>query len=346
MRKVTKVLAALLVASMAFASHAADPAKKTYRLKFGHHNPPNAFVIADGTEVWARRVEARTNGQVKIDFYHSSTLGRAQDNYDAVKNGIIDLTWSFVAYYPGRFPLTEVLNLPMLGADKASIGTRVIWDLYQNTPYLKKEFADVKVLALHTHDGAPLTSRMPIKTVEDLAGKKIRMGGGPISAYLQSVGASPMAMPAPDTYQAAEKGVIDGAVLAWEAVEMINLQEVLKYAVDANLHLGTFFLVMNKQLFESMPPDIQKVFEEESGLELGLLLASTWDDTKKISTDKFLSRAGNEISVLPPEEAKRWQEKAVPVWNNWVADLEAKGHPAKAVLEHVVKKLKEIKIEK
>jgi TRAP-type C4-dicarboxylate transport system substrate-binding protein len=341
MTKLTKVLAALLVASMAFASHAADPATKTYRLKFGHHNPPNAFVNADGTDVWAKAIETRTNGRVKIDMYPSSMLGRAQDNYDAVKNGVIDITWSFVAYYPGRFPLTEVLNLPMLGVDKASVGSKIIWDLYQNTPYLKKEFADVKVLTLHTHDGAPLTSNKPIKSITDMAGKKIRMGGGPIGVYLQALGASPMAMPAPDTYQAAEKGVIDGAVLAWEAVEMINLHEVQKYALDANFHLGTFFAVMNKQLFESMPPDIQKIIEEESGEKLSQLLANAWDGTKKTSTNKFLSRAGNEISTLTPEEAKKWREKAGPVRDKWAADLEAKGLPGKAVLDYTLKKIEE-----
>lgn len=340
MKKKWKILTVgLLVMSLAgglltgcgSSKDAGSDGKKVTKLKFTHHNPPNAFVCTQGMEPWAKEIEKRTNGQVKIDIYPSSTLAKPQDAYDAVVKGTADIAWGYITYYPGRFPLTEVLNLPMLGVDKATMGSKVMWELFQKTPAMQKEFADVKVLMLHTHDGAPVTSRKPINNLDDMAGKKLRTAGGPLVPYLQALGASPMAMPAPDTYQATEKGVIDGAVMAWEAVEMLNLQEVAKNALDANVASGTFFLIMNKKAWDSLTPEQQKVFEEESGDKASQLFAKAWDNTKTSSTNKF-TKAGGKILTPDAAETARWQEKAKPIWDKWASDLEAKGLPGKAVL--------------
>lgn len=338
MKSSVKLLLATLVASVAFSAFAADAPKKTFRLKFAHHNPPTAFVCTNGFVPWVKAIETRTGGQIKIDTYPSATLGKPQDAYDNVIKGIADITWGFVAYFPGRFPLTEVMNLPMLGVDKATVGSKVVWDLYNETPYLKKEFADVKVLTLHTHDGAPVTSKKPILNMADMQGKKIRAPGGPLVPMLQSLGASPMAMPAPDTYQAAEKGVIDGAVMAWEAVEMMNLQEVFKSALDANVNSGVFFLIMNKKTWDSLPPDVQKVFDEESGEKASQLFAKAWDETKKTSTAKF-TKAGGKIVEMDAAEASKWREKSMSVWTKWASDQETKKLPGLAILDEAVKRI-------
>lgn len=316
--------------------------KKVTKLKFTHHNPPNAFVCTQGFEPWAKEIEKRTDGQVKIDIYPSSTLAKPQDAYDAVVKGTADIAWGYITYFPGRFPLTEVLNLPQLGVDKATMGSKVVWELYQKSPAMQKEFEDVKVLTLHTHDGAPVTSRKPINSLADMEGKKLRSAGGPLVPFLQSLGVSPMAMPAPDTYQAMEKGVIDGCVMAWEAVEMLNLQEVSKYSLDANVTSGSFFLIMNKKAWDNLTPEQQKVFEEESGDKASQLFAMAWDNTKVTSTDKF-KKAGGKILTPDAAEQARWREKAEPIWDKWANELEAKNLPAKAVLADTLKLVEKYK---
>ncbi|GHU06876.1 C4-dicarboxylate ABC transporter substrate-binding protein [Betaproteobacteria bacterium] len=340
--KAIKLLAALAIASVAFASQAADPAKKTFKLRFAHHNPPTSYLAVKGFDPWVKAIESRTDGQIKFEVYPSQMLSKTTDVYDNTISGIADIGWSFVSFYPGRFPLTEVINLPMLGFDKAAVGSKVIWDLYQNSPYLKKEFADVKVLTLHTHDGNPIISKKPILTLAEIAGKKLRTGGGPINPFVQALGASPIMMGSTDTYQAAEKGVIDGAVLVWEAIQMQSLQEILKEVLDANVNSGVFFLVMNKKVWDSLPPDVQQVIDEESGDKASQLFAKAFDDTKELSVADFVKAKGT-VHLLDPAEAAKWREKAVPTWDKWVADLEAKGQPAKAVLEYTLKKVEEVK---
>jgi TRAP-type C4-dicarboxylate transport system substrate-binding protein len=199
------------------------------------------------------------------------------------------------------------------------------------------------LLTLNTHDGNPIGSTKPFLTAADLVGKKLRSAGGPLNPFLQAMGATPMSMPSVDTYQAAEKGVIDGAVLVYEAVQMQNLQEVFKYFLEASVSSGAFALFMNKQVWDSLPPDIQKIFDEESGDKASQLIGKGGCDDHK---DKLLAdivKAGGKITKIDPAEAARWQEKARPVWNQWAADLEAKGLPGKAVLEYTLKKIEELK---
>ena len=341
MRSTARLVLASVIALTAFPSSAAD-AEKTFRLKFAHHNPPTSYLAVKGFDPWVKAIETRTNGRVKIDVSPSSMFGKPSDVYDNIVNGIDDIGWSFVAYHPGRFPLTEVVNLPMLDLDKAVMSSKVIWDLYENTPYLKKEFADVKVLVLHTHDGNPIISKRPVQTAADLAGKKLRTGGGPINPFIQALGATPILIDFTDTYQAAVNGVIDGAVLVAEAIQMQSLQEIQKEFLDANINSGVFFLVMNKKVWDSLPPDVQQVFDEESGNKGSQLFARAFDDTKDLCLAD-ISKAQGTIRQLDPAEAARWQEKARPVWDQWVASLEAKGQPAKAVLEYTLKKIKEVK---
>ena len=340
MKHAMKWLLASAIALMAVPSSAADP---EFRLKFAHHNPPGAFLNVYGTDVWAKNIETRTNGRVKIDLYPAQMLGRATDTYDNVINGIAEIGWTYLAYQPGRYPLSEIVMLPMLGLDTASIASKLIWDLYANTPYLKKEYEQVKLLTLNTHDGNPIGSTKPIRTIADLAGKKLRVSGGPLSPFMQSLGATPMAMPSVDTYQAAEKGVIDGAVLVYEAIQMQNLQEVLKHYLEANVSSGAFALFMNKQVWDSLPPDIQKIFDEESGDKASQLIGKGGCDDHKEKLKDDIRKAGGQFYQLDAAEFAKWQEKAKPVWDQWAADLEAKGLPAKAALEYSLKKIEELK---
>lgn len=340
MKCAMKWLLASAIALTAIPSSAASP---EFRLKFAHHNPPGAFLNVYGTDVWAKNIETRTNGRVKIDLYPAQMLGRATDTYDNTINGICDIGWTYLAYQPGRYPLSEVVMLPMLGLDTASIASKVIWDLYANTPYLKKEFEQVKLLTLNTHDGNPIGSTKPILTAADLAGKKLRTAGGPINPFMQSLGVTPMSMPSVDTYQAAEKGVIDGAVLVYEAIQMQNLQEVLKYYLEAGVSSGAFALFMNKKVWDSLPPDIQKIFDEESGDKASQLIGKGGCDDHKSTLVADIVKAGGTISKLDPAEAARWREKAKPVWDKWAADLDAKGLPGKAVLDYTLKKVEEYK---
>ena len=322
----------------------ASSTQQTTKLKYAHYNPSTSSIHKLGHVNFAKLIEEKTNGKVKIEMYPAATLGKAGDQYDMVTSGIADIAWGFTGFSPGRFPMTDVVTLPLLGIDTAKMGTNILWDLYANTDFLKKEYPGVKVLALHTHDGSPISSKKPITSIKDMAGLKIRTPGGPPLAMAQALGASPMAIPAPDIYQAAEKGVINAVVISWEGQDMLNIQEVYKNMLDVDYFVGVWWIVINQKTWDSLPADVQKGLEEASG-EARKIFSNVYDGSKKSFMEKF-EKSGVTIRQLSPEEKSRWGEKAKGVWEKWAEDMEAKNQPGKAVLAETLKLVEKYKTEK
>jgi TRAP-type C4-dicarboxylate transport system substrate-binding protein len=344
----TLALFGILAAALAAGCGGKDEAavgQKVITLKYAHHNPTTSGAHVVGHAPIAKLIEEKTNGKVKIQMYSAATLGKPTDAYEMVTTGLADIVWGYTGYMSGRFPLTEVVTLPMLGLDSAELGAKVLWDLYQNTDYLKQEYPGVHVILLHTTDGRAVAAKEPVKTMEDLQGMKFRANGAPQIAFFQSLGVSPVTVPITDLYQAAEKGVVKGICLDWEGLEMINAQEITKYVVDTNMDQGAFWLVMNQKTWERLPADVQKAFDEIGGLKGGLLFASAWDGTKQRAMDKF-KKAGVAISTLTPAEEARWKEKAAAIQDKWAADLSAKGLPAQQVLAEAKKLIQKYKTQK
>lgn len=326
------------------AAAPAGNAQKVTKLKYAHYNPTTAAIHKLGHDPFARLIEEKTQGKIKIEMYPAATLGKPADQYEMVKSGIADIAWGFTGFSPGRFPLTDVMTLPMLGIDSAELGTKVLSDLYRNTEFLKGEYPGVKVLALHTHDGSPISSKKPINSIKDLAGLKIRTPGGPPLAMAQALGASPMVIPAPEIYQAAEKGVINAVVISWEGQDMLNIQEVYKNMLDCDYFVGVWWIVMNQDAWNALPPEVQKGLDEASA-EAGRIFANVYDGSKKSFVEKF-EKAGVSINKLSPQETVLWQEKAKVVWENWAKELEAQKLPGKAVLAETLKLIEKHKTSK
>lgn len=306
-------------------------------LKLHHHDPPTALSHREGFEPWAKMVEQRTNGKVKITIYPGETLGKAKDAYEMVTNGIADIAWGFVGFFPGRFPMTEVVTLPMLGIPSAEVGSKILWELYSNTPYLKNEFPGVKVLFLHTHSTVPIgTTKKAVRTLEDLKGLKIRTPAGPPTEFMKQAGALPVTIPAPEIFEALQKGAIDGYVIDWHGVGAFRLPEISNYHTDAKLYIGPFWVIMNEKKWNSLPPDVQKAIEEVSGAYAAELFGKVFDKAQQLAIEDIKAKK-KEYIELAPEEKKRWVEVAKKVWDKWTTDMEAAKKPAKAVLEETQK---------
>lgn len=321
---------------------AGAPDQKVINLKFAHYISPTSLGHLEAHVKWAKMVEERTNGKVKITVYPGQTLGKATDEYEMVTSGIADIAWGFTGFFPGRFPLSEVVGLPMLGIETATQGSKVLQDLYQNTPYLKNEYPGVKVLFLHACDSAPISSKNPINSEADLAGMKVRSPSGGPMMLLKDLGASPVPVPAPDIYESAQKGVIDACALSAEGSDGFKLQEVYKKFLNANFFVGPFWVIMNQKTWDSLPPDVQKAIEEVSGQFGAEMYGKAWDKAAAAAYEN-IKKSGATVYQLPPGETERWQKKASIVWDKWAADMEAKGLPGKAVLQETLKLVEKYK---
>jgi TRAP-type C4-dicarboxylate transport system substrate-binding protein len=315
---------------------------ETIELKFAHAYSPKHPQQTMVFEPWAEKINKLTNGKVKVTFFPGGALGKAPDSYDLAKNGVADITYVLQDYNPGRFPMTSVIQLPFM-ITSAEQGSRAMWKLYEKFPEFQNEYKDVKLLWLFCHGPADIfTTKKPVKALADLEGLKIRSGVAVINKALQKMGATPVTIPIPEVYSAMERGVVDGTVLPWDGVTVFKLEDLLKYATPVNLYTMAMGIVMNKKKFDSLPDDVKKVIEENSGESMSAASGKAYDEiylpAKKQCQDK-----GMQVVELSAADKKKLEELAVPVREEWVSEMAARGLPGKALMDGATQLLNEKK---
>ena len=304
-------------------------------LKLHQVLPPVATVPAKILKPWAAAVEQGAGGKVKIEHYDAMALGgKPTDLMDQAIDGVADIVMTVVGYTPGRFPKTEVFELPFMMTNP--IATAKAFQELVDTDLQAGEYSGVKVLGAWVHGPGLIHSKDPITKLEDLAGKKLRGPTRVISNMLAELGATPVGMPLPAIPEALSKGVIDGTVIPWEVTPSIRLAELaknhLEFGGKESLYTATIIMVMNKAKYESLPEDVRAAIDAESGMKLAEFAAQVMYDYDKPGRDIAVA-AGNTITTLDEAEVARWKEKAKPVVDTWVADMQGKGIDGAALIE-------------
>lgn len=330
------VLCLLVVGLFCFSSPVlaqAKPIELTYSIFFPA--PHAQAVIA--TE-WAKEVEKRTNGKVKITIFYGGTLTPANQCYDGVVNGLSDIGLSVLAYTRGRFPLSEVLDLP-LGFKSGAVATKVA------NAYVKKmqpkELADTKVMFMHAHGPGLLHTKSQVGKLNEVKGLKIA-STGLAAKIVESLGGVPVALPMPDRYDAIQKGVADGGLFPLEALKGWKLAEVVKFTTlnySASYSTG-FFVVMNKDKWAALPADVQKAIEAVNE-EFIDKAGKKWDE---IDTEgrKFAEEKGIKFIELSKEETALWGDKVKPILDSYVKAMKEKNLPGEETLKFCQEEMKKL----
>ena len=332
----------ILVMSMSLAFCLAAPSfAQVIKLTLADQNPSTGWGPVHALQPWVKKVEEATKNRVKIDVFYAQTLVKGPDIFNAVKTGVADMGWCWHGYWPDMTPLCDVITLPALPSKSAEHGSEVLWRLYEKTPAIQREFRDVHVLQLWTGDPRfLLTTKKQVKTLQDIKGMKIRVPGGPPTEQMKILGAVPVLMPMPDTYQALDKGVIDGMDMSWEGTLSYRIYEIVKYYTTAPLTTTYFSMVMNKQKWESLPKDVQEAITSVSGLEAAKFWGRNFFDTAEGAVAEAVKKGNYTMThySLPPEEVERWTKiSGEPMWKEWVKKMEGKGRPeAQQVLDTVL----------
>ena len=339
------LLLVLFLVVLNFSGAAQTP--KPIELKIGHGDPPNNFTTLNITVPWTESMEKATNGRIKFIHYPSSSLFPANETLTAIETGITDVSWSPISSFPGRFSLTEVMFLPFLASKPDSgIYTRVVNELYDTVPEIQQEFSTVKLLYLCSLEPyCVCTAKKPVHKLEDLKGLKIRVSGRIASKIVEKLGASPVNISLADVYDAAAKGVIDGALLSTDMIVAFQLHQVFPYVTRAPLWASVEFWAMNKDRWESFPKDMQEQIMSVNGMTAALTESTNRYGQKfQDEFEAMQKKDGKEITwyTLPPDEVSRWREIAgPPIWEEWVAEVGAKGLPARKVLDKALELFRE-----
>ena len=319
---------------------------KTITLSLTDQNSDVGWGPVHATQPWAKQVEKATNGRVKIQIYPSQTLAKGKESWNATKHGIADMSWNVMTFFPGLTPYADVITLPGLPVKSGGQNSEVLWKLFEKYPAVSDQFAENKVLLLHTSDPfSLLTRKKQVKTLEDIKGLNIRSVGGPMVESLKALGCNPMMIPMPDCYIAMQKGTVDGMAAPWEAVHGFRLHEVTKY-ITSNVPLGGsyFAVVMNKKKWNSLSKDLQDAIMSVSGLKGSIFFGQNFFDLAAKEVPKLAKEQGHDIGVysLPAKERARWDELAAgPVWENWIKKMEGNGYKeARKILNATLEMLK------
>jgi TRAP-type C4-dicarboxylate transport system substrate-binding protein len=287
-------------------------------------------------EAWAKEIETRTGGKVKIVYYGGGALLNGPQIYDGVLKGIADIGMSVFGYSRGVFPAMEVIDLPNAYPD-GKTATQVINDFYQK--FKPAELAKVKVLYLHAHGPGILHSKKEISRLEDLKGLKIRSYGFNAD-MVTALGAVPVSLPQGGVYEALQKGVADATFVGSEALKGWKQAEVVKYTVGCYGigYTAGQYVVMNLDRWNSLPKDVQAVFEQVS-LEWIPKHGAAWDQSDKEGLEYSLS-LGNKFIPLSAEENARWAQTVQPVTEAYIESMNKKGFPGKDYVDFVREQVK------
>lgn len=292
---------------------------------------PATHAQAKAGENWAKEIEKRTSGKVKINIFAGGSLTPADQTFDGVEKGISDIGMSCFAYTRGRLPLLEALDLPM-GYPNGMVATLVANDFVKIMK--PKELDGVKVLYLHAHGPGLLHTQKPVNSMADIKDMKIR-STGLSSKIVESLGGVSVAMPQGGTYEALQKGVVQGTLAPMETLKGWKQAQVIKYTANcANIgYTTTMFVVMNKKKWNSLPKDVQKVFDDVSR-EWIAVAGKAWDDADTEGY-KFSAKLGNKVINLSKTEQAKWETAVKPMTENYVKNAESKGLPGRQAVAEV-----------
>ncbi len=315
------VIAGFLLIGLSSCSKSPQSEKVT-ELSYSVFFPPS-HIQCQTAQSWADEIAKRTNGQVKINVYSAGTLTKAPQCYEGVVSGVSDIGMSCFAYTRGRFPLLEGLDLP-LGYPNGMVATKVATAMVRK--YQPAEVNDVHVLYIHAHGPGILASRKPVHKLEDLAGLKVR-ATGLSSKIVQHLGGTPIAMSQPETYEALQKGVVDATFCPIETLKGWKQGEVIDSVTETSVigYTTSMFVVMNKDAWNKLTDEQQKVFNEVSD-EWVAKHGQAWDQADQEGR-AFIEQLQREVITLDDAEQQRWQAAVRPVLDDYVAATAEKNLP-------------------
>ncbi|KIC36065.1 TRAP transporter substrate-binding protein [Leisingera sp. ANG-M7] len=303
-------------------------------LKLHQFLPAQANVPKLILDVWADNVEESSGGRIKIDRFPSMQLGgKPPELMDQAIDGVADIVWTVVGYTPGRYPSTEVFELPFMMTNARAV-SHAYWEMFDK--HMKDtEFKDVHILGTWVHGPGMIHTSDPVETPEDLEGMKIRGGGRSVNALLTELGATPVGMPVPAIPEGLSKGVIDGTTIPWEVTAALKVPELVENHTEFTgkaLYTLTFVLAMNKEKYESLPDDLKKAIDDNSGLEFSVFAGGTQADSDGPSREMALD-LGNNVITLDEDQTAIWRERSQPIYDQWIADMKEKGIDGAALIE-------------
>jgi len=334
----------LVVAALAsvFASGIAlgpkPAASQEVTLRVHSFLPPVANPMKHFVTPWAQKIEKESNGRIKVQVFPSMQLGgKAEQLLSQVRDGVVDVVWALPGFTPGVMPKLEIFELPFLHRSTNA----TVRALQEYVPkYMQKDFEPYHILLVHSHAGALFMTKDPINKVEDFQGMKLRSYSRTNAWILEALGAAPLQVALPELAPMLSKGTVSGSILPYEIAPSVKMQDLTDYFTtlappQPRLSTAIFTFLMNKQKYQSLPPDLKKVIDNNSGRNLVDLAIKTWDQIELEGEQVMRSKPKNKFVALSAAETAKFKAKVQPVFERFKKLLNDGGDDGAKILAEV-----------
>ncbi len=335
-------LRSLLIAAIAATGLQASALAQTVTLSFSAWVPPSHMLVRDGMLPWMEEVEKVTQGRVKARLL-PKPAANAVNHLDAVADGLADIAFISHSYTPARFPMTRIGVLPFAG-DSAEVASVALWRIYDRHFTKLNEHKGVKLITIYTHGaGVFWNTKRPIRTIEDFAGLKVRVGGGIAADVANALGANAIAKPAPESYELLSTGVVDGVMFPGESIVSFKLDKLLKFATafPGGLYSDSHAVIMNEAAWKKISKADQDAITRISGEALARAIGKAWDKNAGAGFDAFKANGGQ---IIPADAAlvKAVADRTARFEQEWIKSVNEKGMNGAAIVAEYRAELKKV----
>ncbi|WP_367104158.1 TRAP transporter substrate-binding protein [uncultured Psychrobacter sp.] len=311
---------------------ATNAAQDMTTLRFSYYWPATSNMSKEVFEPWAKQIETDSDGRLKVELYPSATLSKPEVTYDAAVKGTVDVGSQAHGFTSGRFPLTQIAELPGLSSSAIQMGC-ILQTLYDEGS-IASEYEDSHLLFMYgAGPGALHNTNKLIQTPEDMQGMRIRHPSSVAANIIESMGASPVGLPVNDVYTSLQRGVIEGLSLPWGAIDTFKIGEITKYHTNIPFYSSAAMVTMNKDKYESLPDDLKRIIDDNSGMALAKKVGEILDAEDK-SAVQNAKDSGHEIIEIPdPLNDPDWRDPLENGTQRYLADVNALGLDADGVYE-------------
>jgi TRAP-type C4-dicarboxylate transport system substrate-binding protein len=324
----------LTLAAMAATSMLAAPAmSETIELKVSHFLPPN-HTFQKAMVAWGEELAKESNGRLKLQIYPAGQLGGGPNRqFDAARNGLVDIAISLHGATPGRYPMTELASLPFASPKAGMTSAIASKRLTELAPtYLANEHKGLKILWMAVTPPLMFFSKTAIHKIEDFKGLRIRYAGIQFKNIIDSLGAVPLLVPPQETQDALAKGIVDAATFPYEGAASFDLGTVTKYVLEPGVSSATFAVVMNPAKYASLPDDLKALIDKTTGPAAAEAFGKMWDQAE-LAGKKSLLAKGVVVTTMAPAELAKMKQTFAPQVDAAIAEVEKQGKPGRKFFE-------------
>jgi TRAP-type C4-dicarboxylate transport system substrate-binding protein len=286
---------------------------------------PTAHPVAVAIHKWTQDVEKATAGRVKFQTLPKA-VATPQAHFNAVRDGLAEVSFTVLGYTPGRFGLSEIAELPLMGTTAES-NSVALQRVASRHPQFMNEYKDVKVLALFTHGpGVIFNAKKPVQSLDDLKGLKFRVGGGVVNEVGKLIDANTTLKPATESYELLSTGVMDGVFLPFESISTYKIDKLIRHATTfpGGLYNSAFLVMMNKKAYEALPAADREALDKLAGEPFSRALGRSFDDKDREGA-ALAQASGIKVMAAPPAMVQAVQAKVGVLEKNWIDAARGKG---------------------